>query len=150
MFNADEFVQVQYQDSTSTHRIPVEAAEYLATIHKVAAKEITIGKGERAGQKAIILDVIYKIDDAAQQEKTGRNPLLITQGIFLDTTERGGLDFGKGRNVRLGRLREAAGQNAEGQSWSPGMLLGTALRVQVTQRIDGEDVYEDIGKVTKI
>ncbi|MBW8034108.1 MAG: hypothetical protein FVQ79_00120 [Planctomycetes bacterium] len=150
MFSPQEFVQTQYQESTATVRIPVEAKDYAAQISKVEAREVTIGKGERVGQKAIVLDVIYNIDDAEQKTLTGRDPLAIRQSIFLDTTERGGLDFGKGKNVRLGRLREAAGQNAEGQAWSPGMLSGVMVRVQVGQRIDGEDIYEDIKKVTGI
>lgn len=150
MFSPQEFIQVQYQESTATHRIPVEVKDYPAQISKVEAREVTITKGQNAGQKAIVLDVVYNIDDAEQKELTGRDPLTVRQSIFLDTTERGGLDFGKGKNVRLGRLREAAGQNAEGQAWSPGMLSGVMVRVQITQRIDGEDIYEDIKKVTGI
>lgn len=63
----------------------------------------------------------------------------VRQTLWLDTTESGGLDFGKGKNVGLGRLREALGQNAPGKPWAPGMLVGGVAKVKVSHSIDKRD-----------
>src|SRR5882724_6864658 len=40
------------------------------------------------------------------------NIVVSHKGMFLDLTDQGGLDVGKGKNVDLGRLRDSVGQNS--------------------------------------
>ena len=63
----------------------------------------------------------------------------VRQTIWLDLTESGSLDFGKGRNVGLGRLRDALGQNETGKPWQPGMMVGGVAKIKVTHSIDKRD-----------
>jgi hypothetical protein len=53
-------------------------------------------------------------------------------------------------------VREALGQNQNGQPWSFGMLVGQVAKINITQRIvrdeaTGEDnIYADVKGVTKL
>jgi hypothetical protein len=55
----------------------------------------------------------------------------------------------KGKNVSLGKLREAVGQNKPGKPWSPAHLNGAQLDVLVTHRADKDtgDIYAEVKRV---
>ena len=56
--------------------------------------------------------------------------------------------MGKGKNVALGRLREALGQNTPGKPWSFGMLVGQVAKVAVKHRItDAGDTFAEVKRV---
>src|SRR5688572_23503878 len=54
-------------------------------------------------------------------EMTGRDKAYARYKGFVDLTPEG-WDWGKGKNVTVGALREAVGQNADGQNWKLAML----------------------------
>ena len=56
--------------------------------------------------------------------------------------------FGSNKNVKLGRLREALGQNKNGQAWSFGMLKG-AGPIKVSIEPDKKNP-EDYSRVVKV
>ncbi|MGH2638967.1 MAG: hypothetical protein ACRDF4_06765, partial [Rhabdochlamydiaceae bacterium] len=58
---------------------------------------------------------------------------------FLELTSSGAIDFGKGKNVGLGRLREALGQNKIGKPWSFNMIRGSLAWGFVDPEPDAED-----------
>ena len=62
-----------------------------------------------------------------------------------------GLDMGKGKNVALGRLREATDLNVPGQPFAMAMFPGRLAKIKVTQRPGNEpdQVYNDVRGVTK-
>ena len=68
---------------------------------------------------------------------------------MLDLAATGGLDMSEGKNVALGRLREALGLNDPSQSFSFHQLPGLMGRVNVTHRVVGEDTFADVKAVTK-
>src|SRR5690606_34777004 len=55
------------------------------------------------------LKVKWKLDSTEAEEILGRPNPIVQQDIFLDLDETGRLATGEGRNVTLGRLREAVG-----------------------------------------
>jgi hypothetical protein len=70
---------------------------------------------------------------------------------MLDLNESGtGMDTGKGKNVTLGRLREALGLNQPGTPFSFRQLIGRAAKISVTQRVDGDQIYNDVKGVVKL
>lgn len=145
VFDADNFMNTQYSEANATKIIPCPAGEYNAVIADIKSRVI-----EKTGQ--VILSLSWEIDDAKAREITGRPKLTVRQDIFLDLNEQGGLIFGEGKNVGLGRVRAAVNQNAAGQPWSPGMLKGKAARVKVTHRPDKDtgDIYDQIGAVSAL
>jgi hypothetical protein len=58
---------------------------------------------------------------------------------MLDLDPNGGLDMAEGKNVGLGRLREALGLNDPTESFSFNMLPGRMAKVRVGHREDSRD-----------
>lgn len=132
-FNPDEFLDAQFNDANSTVSIPVPAGEYAAYIEEVKTRAWTSTKDP--SKSGIALDIKYNIDDESVKEALGRTKVTVNQSIMLDLTDAGTLDMGKGRNVSLGRLREAAGLNVPGKPFSFRQLEGQPVKVRVEHRV---------------
>lgn len=140
-FDLDAFMSATVTDANDTKITPVPEGEYMAVISKTALKQIE--KGTMAGR--LVLDVTYEIDDQAARDATGMDKPTVRQGIFLDTTEHGTLEVGKGKNVTLGKLREAVGLNVPGKPFAFSMLFGLPVRILVKHR-QAEDgtIFTDV------
>lgn len=108
-FDPDAFIQTVVTEPNDTVIEPVPIGEYHAII-----KDFTIHKDRqtKAGEPIYPMDVIWSIQNPEIKERLGRNEVTSRQSIFLDITANGALDMGKGKNVGLGRLREAIGMNS--------------------------------------
>lgn len=140
-FDPDQFLSGTVAGEMATEFTPIPEGEYNAVIEKVDARA-TRGGGA-------ILDVTWTIDDQAVRDATGLDNPRCRQSVFLDITASGGIDVGKGKNVQLGRLREAVGQNGP-QAWAPGMLVGNVARVKVEHRLYEGQTFADVKKVSKL
>jgi hypothetical protein len=139
MFDPNTFLDMTVQESNSTVTTPVPIGEFIAVIEDVKAREWK--KKDDPSVAGMALDVVWNIDDANVKQLLERDKVAIKQGIMLDLTPEGGLDMGKGKNVGLGRLREALDLNQ--------------AKVKVTHRIEqkpGEEakIYAEVGAVAKI
>lgn len=144
-FDPNSFMQASFTESNSTTFTPVPEGEYTAAImNPDDLKMRTIDNG------SLILDVKWTIDDPQVKEVTGLDTNSVRQSIFLDVTADGGLDFSKGKNIQLGRLREALDQNQAGQPWSFSNLIGSVARVIVTHRLGNDQIFSAIKTVTKL
>jgi len=134
MFNPENFVNQETDSELSTRMEPIPEGEYNSYIESVEAA--TVGQDEYP-----VLRIRHRIDDmdGSIEAATGRQNPSIEQMIFLDLTEQGGLDNSKGKNVQLGRLRDALGQNKAGQPWSPKMMEGQPLVIRVGHQPDKND-----------
>jgi hypothetical protein len=151
MFNAETFLNTSHTEAADTSLLPVPEGEYVALSSPVSAdsfREFDIKRGERAGQKGYALDLEWTINDEGIKASLGRTPK-VRQSIMLDVTSGGGLDFGKGKNVGLGRVREALGQNQNGQPWSFAMLGSQVAKVKVKHRLYEDKIFAEVGDVTK-
>jgi len=147
MFDPDAFMNTQFSEANETKFVTVPEGEYSAVIDKVEAKPWQSRDGSKSGLR---LDVNWKIDDPAASEATGIANPTVKQGIMLDLTDSGGLATGPGRNINLGRLRDAVNQNKPGSPWNPNMLVGQPARVKVSHRIYEGEVYAEVKGVTKL
>lgn len=145
-FDPDTFMATSFTEANETKFATVPEGEYLAVIDKVEANTWQSKDGMKSGLR---LDVTWKIDDAHVAEVTGVASPTVRQGIMLDMTESGGLANGPGKNINLGRLREAVGQNTPGKPWSPQMLLGQPARVSVKHRIWEDNIFAEVKGVAK-
>lgn len=156
VFNPEMFLNIQTNEANSTELLQVPEGEYLAVSKGIGPdsfKSFPIRQGERAGQNFYRLDVVWEINDegGALKEKIGRDPK-VTQGIPLEIKSDGsGFEMGKGKNVQLGQLREALGQNKNGQPWSMASLGGQMAKIKVKHRLDTASgrTYVDVAAVTK-
>ena len=130
-FNPDTFLNTETDSANSSTYTPVPEGEFNASIKVIKPRVLTDGRA--------VLDVTWTVDDEVARNETGMAEPSVRQTLWLDTTESGGLDFGKGKNVGLGRLREAVGQNQAGKPWAPGMLVGQVAKVKVGHSIDKRD-----------
>lgn len=144
-FNAEQFLQTQTKSANDTKLIPVPEGDHPAQLVKLGFRN-----GTKDGVVWVAMDVIWHVLDDESKKVTGLDKPQVKQSIFLDFTPEGALDFGKGRNIGLGRLREALGQNKEGRAWSPSQLQGGLATILVKHRPgDGDEMYADVKAVAK-
>ena len=148
LFNPEQFLDMQVTEANDTKIIPIPVGEYMAVVKEVKIRPWQSKKDPSVA--GIALDLVWTIDDAGVKQLLGRDEVNTKQGIMLDMTDAGGLDLGKGRNVSLGRLREAVGLNTPGQPFSFGMLTGRGAKVKIDHRIDGETIYAEVKAVAKL
>ena len=146
-FDPQSFLDATFTEANSTKSVPVPVGEYAALIGKVECRPWTSKDGTKSG---VALDVTWEITDANVLALLERDKATVKQGIMLDMTEAGGLDFGKGKNVTLGRLREATSLNEPGQPFGFSMLAGRMAKVNVTHRVDGDNIYAEVKGVAKL
>lgn len=140
------FLSQAVSGALSTKRIAHPAGEYFATIKEISYK--TMDSKKEPGKVFHILDVVFKTDDALAKEQTGMNEPTVRKSIFLDLLPDGSaLDTSNGKNVDLGRLRAAVGQNDPEKSWTFNDLVGQQCYIIVNHNVEGEDTYANVGKV---
>jgi len=142
-FDADNFMNTQSTESNATKVIPVPPGEYNAQIKDLKVRDAKDSK---------VLDVIWELDSEPARQATGRKEVQVRQSLFLDFNDNGGLSFAEGKNVGLGRLRQALNQNNKGQPWSPINLKGGVAKINVTHRVDKDtgDIYDQVSKVAPL
>ena len=148
MFNPEEFLDQQITESNSTVTTPGPTGEFIAVPTEVKSRQWT--KKDDPSITGIALDIIWEIDSAEVKALLERDKVTVKQGIMLDINEAGQLDMGKGKNVGLGRLREALGLNVPGQAFSFNMIAGRPAKVVVSHRIDGESIFAEVKAVLKL
>ena len=148
MFNPDQFLDMQVTESNSTEAIPVPVGEYTAVIGEVKCRPWQ--KKDDPSVAGLALDITWELDDEAVKELLGRSKVTVKQGAMLDLTDSGGLDMGKGRNVTLGRLRDAVNLNQAGQPFAFSMLVGRIAKVKVDHRINGDQIFAEVKAVAKL
>lgn len=140
-FDPDQFLATTTDAALSTEFTPIPEGEYNAVVTKVEARQTASGKS--------IMDVTWAIDDANVRAVTGMENPTCRQTVWLDITDSGALDISKGKNVSLGRLREALGQNRPG-AWAPSMMIGNVARVLISHRLYEGQTFADVKKVSKV
>lgn len=150
MFDPNTFLEMTVTDANSTVSVPVPVGEYLAVVEKVEARPWQ--SKDDPTKAGMALDVLWNIDDANVKALLEREKVTCKQGIMLDVTDTGGLDMGKGKNVGLGRLREALDLNQPGVPFSFKMIEGRMAKVRITHRLDTKKpdvVYAEVSAVAR-
>jgi hypothetical protein len=119
----------------------------MGIIDKVSPRQWQSKDGSMSG---IALDIIWLVEDSGVRQALGRDTITVKQGIMLDLTSQGGIDDGEGKNIGLGRLREAVNKNNPHEPFSFAMLPGLSAKIAVTHRISGEDTFAEVKAVTKL
>jgi hypothetical protein len=146
-FDPSTFLNAQYDEALDTKVVPCPVGEYPAIADKVDVRPWQAKDGSSSGLKAVIL---WEIQDDNVKALLGRDKVIVPQEQMLDLTETGALDLGKGKNVGLGRIREALDLNTPGQPFSFAMIQGRMAKVAVTHRPYGEDLFNEIKRITKL
>jgi hypothetical protein len=145
-FDPQSFLDSSMAGSNDTKVIPVPVGEYMGIIEKVLPRQWQSRDGAQSG---VAIDIFWLVEDANVKQYLGRATVTCKQGIMLDLTATGGVDMSKGKNIGLGRLREAIGRNDE-SPFSFSMLLGMSAKISVSHRINGEDTFAEVKGVAKL
>ena len=145
-FDPATFLNTEVSEALDTKVVPCPVGEYLSLADKIDVKTWSTKDGSKSGVK---LEILWDIQDENVKALLGRDKVVVQQTVMLDTTEAGTLDLGKGKNIGLGRLREALDLNVPGQAFSFPMITGRLATTIVSHRVDGEDIYAEIRKVAK-
>ena len=148
MFDPESFLDTDFEGALSTSIILPPAQDWPAQVTKLTGRKFPTDDGEKA-----ILEVQWCITDEACKTVTKMDKSFAKQSIWLDFTENGVLDFSEGKNVELGRLRDALGQNKEKGKWSPRMLQDQVATIRVSHRPDKNNsdiVYAEVKRVAAL
>lgn len=147
-FDPATFLNTTVEGQLDTKLIPCPVGEYLAISEKVDVKPWASKDGSSSGLKIIIL---WDIQDENVRQFVGREKVLVPQDIMLDLTEEGTLDMGKGKNIGLGRVREALEMNTPGEPFAIGNMQGRMATVSVSHRPgqNPEDIFHEVKRVAK-
>jgi hypothetical protein len=148
VFNPDAFLQTQIDAELDTKIAPVPEGDRPGQIKGLKFRSGT----DKNGHPFHVMDVIWHILDEESKKATNLPEPTSRQSIYLDITEAGALDVSKGKNVGLGALREAVGQNKAGKPWAPQMLIAQMATCKIKHTANPEDPlnpYSNVVKVTK-
>ena len=126
-FDVNAFLGSEITGQSETRYTPIpEGDNYLAVVSGL--------KGDNVNGDPV-LRIELSIDDEKAREVSGMAEPKVEATLWLDI-ENGGLAFGPNKNVQLGRLREAVGQNDPAKPWSPKMLEGQVCKVAIKHRVN--------------
>lgn len=143
VFDPEAFLNSTTDQPSETQYTPIPDGDYRGLIDDVKLRQ---------AKDSVILDLMWHLLEVPQEVLTalGRDKALVRQTLFLDI-ENGVLATGANRNVQLGKVRDAVGQNVSGQIWSPRMLKGAGpcvLRIVVKPRKDDASIMEN--QITRV
>lgn len=151
MFDPNTFMSDTITGATDTKYVPVPQGEYPAIIKSLSARQIP--SRQDPSKQMTIVDIVYEIDDSTVKEATGLDAPTVRQSVFLELTERGKIDNSKGKNVPLGKVRDALGLNNPDKPFALTDLVGRAAVVTVEHTPNEKspgDVYANVTKVGKL
>lgn len=96
-----------------------------------------------------VISINWEVLDDAVRAELDREHVYVRQDFFLDLDENGALDTSKGKNVDLGRLRAAVGQN-DMSGWTFNNLKGAMATIQVRQRSDEKNPQRKYAEVARV
>lgn len=155
MFNVNDIANSTTQAAGDTTYEPIPQGVWRAVIKDFKVDEDQHEKINN-GEPFARLTVSFAIDSQEVRDALEREEVTISRNYILDTvTDENGkdsLDFSKGKNVGLNRLRDALGQNVDGEAWSLGRIVGRPCVIEVSHspRKDGAGVYANVNDVAAV
>lgn len=137
-FNADSFLQQTVEAKLDTKRIPHPEGDW--DEGQIKDLKITDGSSKKDGSLWVRLQAVIINTDpnvAADMKLTGDQEPTVRWEEFLDLDENGNLDVSEGKNIKLGKLRQACGQNND-EAWSPADLKGASVGFRVKHQFNND------------
>jgi hypothetical protein len=136
MLSTEEFLQTTTEESLDDHLDPCPAGDWLCVAGKPEIKDFIFKSGDHEGEQGFRMTIRWAVQDDEPRQAVDRENLSVMQSVLLDVTPDGaGLDMGKGKNIGLGAIRSALGQNTPGAPWSPAMIEGQLAKLSIAAEI---------------
>ena len=146
-YDPKTFATMTFTGSNSTAASIPPVGEYPSTIEKHNITSWTKRDDPSVGGLKIIFTL--KASHPQLKEDVGREFSLVDYEVMLDMTPEGGLDMGKGKNVKLGKLREAIGLNDPARPFSFDMTIGHSLVATIKHEEYKGNLYAKVSGVAK-
>lgn len=146
-FNAESFLSTRNTGSMDTKYPTCPAGWYIMQVDNLQARRQQ--KSDGSGEFTV-MDILWLVLDEKVQKELESERVLVKQSIFLDVTEEDQLDYGKGKNVKLGKVREVLGQNDPNKDWFPNLLIGAIAKGHVEHSPNPKDPKSPYANVTEI
>jgi hypothetical protein len=151
LFDPQSFLEsTEVTGEMSTKRVLCPIGRYNMQIDKYEAKRIN----KDDGTSFCMIDFSFIVDGGSLdatglpvKDSTGSDKNFARMSGFLDFTESGALDLGTGKNITLGQIRAACGQNDPSRPWSIKSLVGQVVNGEVYHRQDKknpENFYPEV------
>lgn len=112
VFDPQAFLNSTLPGANSTKREIVSPGVYPAAISNLEIKNGVVQKdGPNYGKPWVALNFRWNIRNEPINAVMGQETVVVFDSCFLELDEAGGVAMGKGKNVQLGKLREAIGLN---------------------------------------
>lgn len=155
IFNPEAFLDATTTEE-SVKRPPLPAGrDFVSTLKGI---KMRTWQGKQDPTKGgVVADVQHEFDLSAYPDVMallgGLEKVIITDGIMLDLTEQGNIDYSPGKNGKLRQYRDATGLNVAGQAFSLRMFEGRLVRARI-KHVPNKDVpnefFDNIESVAKV
>ncbi len=151
-FDVETFVKQQVNIAGSTEYFLVPEKNDVRMMVGSGPVEKWFRSFDSDGRSFMTIEIPMLLLDDEIKESAGREVVTYRYKAFVDHDDNGNWDFGKGRNVKIGQLREALGQNDPNTPWSAGMLADQGPILGRITHTDGKDgrKYAEVSRVTAI
>ena len=143
LFDVNDLMNQSTEGEMETSLPPIPEGEWAGYITKVEGRVVNTKNGETP-----VLDVTWVVTDQSVIDSVGIATPQVRQTIWLDIDASGRLALGTGKNLGLGRLREAVGQNGP-KPWNFAMLEGQQAIIKISHREYNDQIYADVKGVAK-
>lgn len=150
-FNADSFLNQTVEAKLDVRRIPMPEGDHdEMQVADLSITSGTVAKGDNAGKLWVQLKAKLVCTDpnvAAEMKLSGDQQPTVYWQEFIDLDDNGQLDISDGKNIKLGKLRQACGQNNE-EEWSMNDLKSAVLGARVKHAFNNDgDPYAVVSAV---
>jgi len=147
VFDPETFMSAEITGALDTTLAPVPEGAYPAIVSEFKLREVE----GRDGSPRYPCEIQWEIVDDNLKIALGRDKVTVRQTVWLDLTATGLLDNSKGKNIGLGKIRQALSQNDPNTRWSLNSLRGAGpALVEVKHRPDKNDpsvIYAEVSRV---
>lgn len=156
MFDVNQFLSGSTDAPMATRPEKPKEGTYLARVSQVenpdevGTKWIQPPEGNRTWIK---LSIPFDVYDPTLLESMGRKqPIKVWSDWRLDIDENsGGAATGAGKNIDLGRLRAALGQNSPGVPWTFNQLFGAGpVKVKIVHQTNKQNPDDPFVKIVRV
>jgi hypothetical protein len=154
LFDPQAFLETEVEGASSTRSSPTPLGRYEMVVAEMPKFKQIIPPAGADYEAFTTMEVECLISGDALdstgrpvKETTGKDRNFARYSCRIDRTPGGNLDMGQGKNVGLGRLREAVGQNNPSLKWKPSMLINARFSGEVKHKPDKRDasvVYAEV------
>lgn len=150
-FDVNAFLNESIDAELDTKIVPIPEGEHMGQIG-TGEKDIDISGGvsEKNNKPWMRADIRIRLTDPNLATQLQREEVWARYSVMIDLNEQGKFDTRPQRNVNVGKLRDAVGQNRAGTPWNWMLLKGQPIKVKIKHRkADDGNIYSDVVAVTK-